>query len=139
MGDYDHKDPEYWGERTLPRKGEKFLIRALPSPGSQSHNNGSDQNRSTFVEKERFGEAGYEHLEAAKNRYGKATAQLANVDIQEHRLPFTKLTATFQTSINTKEPAQSSGLNSQEARVRLQQDGPNILTPPKKKHTFRKV
>jgi sodium/potassium-transporting ATPase subunit alpha len=142
MGGSEAKDVEYWAEHSVSQKEEIFVIRALPSrsPHSGIHINGSRlANSSTTLKKEEFGEAGYEHLEEAKIKHGKATAGLANVDIQEHRLPFLKLNAILQTSINTKEPAQSEGLSSQEAKFRLLRDGRNVLTPPKKKSTFRKV
>jgi sodium/potassium-transporting ATPase subunit alpha len=150
MNSSETKDAEHWAERTVPQKEEIFVIRALPSASLHSpisgvrmngtaRYNGVAQSRSTTLEKEQLGEAGYEHLEAAKSKHGNASAALANVDIQEHRLPFAKLNMAFQTSVNTKEPAQSFGLSSQEAKFRLQLDGPNILTPPKKKSTFRKV
>lgn len=134
----ESKDAEHWALQ----KGEKFVIRALPSASPHvneaAYPDGLATSRSTTLGKEELGEAGYEHLETAKIKHGKATAGLANVDIQEHRLPFTKLNPVLQTSINTKEPAQSLGLSSQEAKFRLQRDGRNILSPPKKKSTFRK-
>jgi sodium/potassium-transporting ATPase subunit alpha len=140
------KDTESRAERT-PSRNEApgvFVVRALPSPYSQINHTdrvasgGTGSSRSVHSEKE-LGEAGYEHIEAEKFNRGKATAGLANVDIQEHRLPLSKLDATFQTSINVKDPAQSSGLSSEEAKSRLRRFGPNILTPPRKKSTFRKV
>ena len=133
---------------SMPQQEEIFVIRALPPASVHSHirgvngipyYNGVIQSHSVALEKEEFGEAGYEHLEAARNKYGNASATLANVDIQEHRLPFTKLNTAFQTSINTNDPAQSFGLDLEEVKIRLQRDGRNILTPPKKKSSFRKV
>jgi sodium/potassium-transporting ATPase subunit alpha len=137
------KDTESRAERTPSRNEDPgvFVVRALPSPYSQINHAdriASGGTASVHSEKE-LGEAGYEHIEAEKFNRGKATAGLANVDIQEHRLPLSKLDATFQTSINVKDPAQSSGLSSEEAKSRLRRFGPNILTPPRKKSTFRKV
>jgi sodium/potassium-transporting ATPase subunit alpha len=140
MGGSEAKDSEYWTEHA---KEEIFVIRALPSRSPHSHSVGVRVNGnakySTTLEKEEFGEAGYEHLEEAKIKHGKAAGGLANVDIQEHHLPFTKLNASLKTSINTKEPGQSQGLSPQEAKFRLLRDGRNVLTPPKKKSSFRKV
>ena len=147
------KDAKRWGEGIISEKEEKFVIRALPATPIHYQISGACVNGTAYykngvnlslapenVMKEEFGEAGYEHLEAAKNKSGSATtATLANVDIQEHRLPSTKLNTTFQTSINTKDPAQSFGLSSEEAGIRLRRYGRNILTPPKKKSGFRKV
>jgi sodium/potassium-transporting ATPase subunit alpha len=43
------------------------------------------------------------------------------------------------TSINAGNPSASSGLTAEEAQARLARDGPNQLTPPKKKSALRKV
>ncbi|KAJ7272951.1 aminophospholipid-transporting P-type ATPase [Mycena rebaudengoi] len=76
--------------------------------------------------------AGYGHLEETK-----AGVEQANVDIQEHRVPLANLGETLVTSIDTKDPGSSHGLTAAEAAARLQQDGPNILTPPHKRSPFR--
>lgn len=78
--------------------------------------------------------AGYGHLEETK-----AGVEQANVDIQEHRVPLANLGETLVTSIDTKDPGSSHGLTAAEAAARLQQDGPNILTPPHKRSPFRQV
>ncbi|KAJ6546853.1 aminophospholipid-transporting P-type ATPase [Mycena capillaripes] len=77
--------------------------------------------------------AGYGHLEEKK----KAGVEEANVDITEHRIPLSSLGASMNTSIDTKEPEGSQGLTAAEAAARLQRDGPNILTPPKKRSPLR--
>ncbi|KAJ7184453.1 aminophospholipid-transporting P-type ATPase [Mycena filopes] len=75
--------------------------------------------------------AGYGHLEEKKG------VEETNVDIQEHRVPLANLGETMATSINTKDPGASQGLTAAEAATRLQRDGPNILTPPKKRSPLR--
>ncbi|KAJ6620357.1 aminophospholipid-transporting P-type ATPase [Mycena sp. CBHHK59/15] len=77
--------------------------------------------------------AGYGHLQEQK----KADIDHAHVDIQEHRLPLSSLGDSLGTSIDTKDPGSSHGLTAAEAASRLQRDGPNILTPPKKKSPLR--
>ncbi|KAJ7684458.1 aminophospholipid-transporting P-type ATPase [Mycena polygramma] len=77
--------------------------------------------------------AGYDHLEEKK----KAGVEEANVDITEHRVPLSALGEHMKTSINTKDPGESHGLTAAEAATRLQRDGPNILTPPKKRSPLR--
>jgi sodium/potassium-transporting ATPase subunit alpha len=80
--------------------------------------------------------AGYGHL-ADKNK--KAGIEEANVDIHEHKVPLANLGETLSTSIDPKDPGASHGLTAAEALARLQRDGPNILTPPKKRSPFRQV
>ncbi|KAI0081422.1 aminophospholipid-transporting P-type ATPase [Panus rudis PR-1116 ss-1] len=83
--------------------------------------------------------AGYEHLEEQKHK-GKVEGKddLENVDIQEHRMSLHDLSQTLGTEIDSKDPGQSYGLTSDDAKTRLLKDGPNILTPPKKKSALRK-
>lgn len=100
---------------------------------------GVEMNRSMTQEDRELAAAGYEHLEAEKIKPGNSAIGLTSVDIQEHRLPITNLEEVLKTSIDTKEAGQSFGLTSEEAKFRLQRDGHNILTPPKKKSAFRKV
>ncbi|KAF9464625.1 aminophospholipid-transporting P-type ATPase [Collybia nuda] len=95
-------------------------------------------NRSMTQEDRELAAAGYEHLEAQKIKPSKPTISLPVVDIQEHRLPITNLEEALKTSIDTKDAGQSFGLTSEEAKARLQRDGQNVLTPPKKKSAFRK-
>ncbi|KAH9948142.1 aminophospholipid-transporting P-type ATPase [Amylocystis lapponica] len=81
--------------------------------------------------------AGYEHLEEkAKGKKG-VDPKLDNVDIEEHHLSFHELGPHLETSIDTKDAAGSYGLTSAEAKERLVRDGPNVLTPPKKKSPLR--
>ncbi|KAF8191565.1 aminophospholipid-transporting P-type ATPase [Mycena galopus ATCC 62051] len=79
--------------------------------------------------------AGYEHLEEKK----KSAAEESNVDITEHSIPLASLGETLKTSIDTKDPGSSLGLTTAEAAARLARDGPNVLTPPKKRSPLRQV
>ncbi|KAG6917021.1 hypothetical protein DXG01_004147 [Tephrocybe rancida] len=110
---------------------EEKAINALRPKGVEMH-------RSMTQEDKELSAAGYEHLEAQKIKVG-APADASNVDIQEHRLPFSKIEEALQTSIDAKDPGGSYGLTAAEAQVRLQRDGRNVLTPPKKKSAFRKI
>ncbi|KAI0355099.1 aminophospholipid-transporting P-type ATPase [Trametes cingulata] len=90
-------------------------------------------------EEKELAEAGYEHLAQQKTHGEKGgEAELDKVDIQEHQLPFKELESELDTSFDPKDPGQSAGLSSGEAKARLTRDGPNILTPPKKKSALRK-
>lgn len=97
---------------------------------------GVEMKRTITQDEKDLAAAGYEHLDAtAKQR----KLDEANLDIQEHKLPLDALSDTFKTSFNTKDPGHSIGLTAGEAATRLQQDGPNVLTPPPKKSALRKV
>ena len=97
---------------------------------------GAELKKTLTQEDKELSAAGYEHLDAnAKQR----KLEEPNLDIQDHKLPLDALSDTFTTSFNSKDPGHSIGLTAAEARSRLEQDGPNILTPPKKKSALRKV
>lgn len=101
---------------------------------------GVEMKREMTKEDKELAAAGYEHLEEHKTKGKKGeSSELDKVDIQEHRLPFSELGKTLDTSIDTKDPGSSYGLTTEEAKARLTRDGPNILTPPKKKSALRKV
>ncbi|KAJ3104764.1 hypothetical protein HDU96_008828 [Phlyctochytrium bullatum] len=55
------------------------------------------------------------------------------LDIDEHLLSFTELEQRHKTSFNPQRPMESRGLTESDASQRLATNGPNILTPPKKK------
>jgi sodium/potassium-transporting ATPase subunit alpha len=80
--------------------------------------------------------AGYEHLHPSSN---VNKLKETNIDITDHQLDFDALVDTLKTNFNVKDPGHSFGLTANEAKIRVQRDGPNILTPPKKKSAFRKV
>ncbi len=59
------------------------------------------------------------------------------VNIQdEHLLSFDQVLEKHKTDFNPPKPTDSRGLNSEEAIRRLSSNGPNILTPPKKKSSL---
>lgn len=101
---------------------------------------GVEMKREMTKEDMELAAAGYEHLQEGKVKGKKGDApELDNVDINEHRLGFDQLIKTLDTNIDTKDPGVSFGLTAEEAKARLARDGPNILTPPKKKSALRKV
>lgn len=97
---------------------------------------GVEIRRTLTQEQKELAAAGYADLEHPKEDKDQDDSK---VDIQEHRLPFDALVDELKTSFDVQDPAHSLGLTTDEAKVRLQRDGPNILTPPKKKSAFRKV
>ena len=101
---------------------------------------GVEMKREMTKEDKELAAAGYEHLEEHKTKGKKGeSADFDNVDIQEHRLAFPELSKALDTNIDTKDPGSSYGLTSEEAKARLARDGPNVLTPPKKRSALRKV
>ncbi|TFK34868.1 aminophospholipid-transporting P-type ATPase [Crucibulum laeve] len=99
---------------------------------------GVEMKRSITQEDRDLAAAGYEHLEAQKDHKTAPAAGLTDVDIHEHRLPFTSLESALKTSLDYKDAGLSYGLTSEEAKARLERDGRNVLTPPKKKSALRK-
>ena len=100
---------------------------------------GVEMKREMTKEDMELAAAGYEHLDEHKAKGEKGDKSFDNVDIQEHRLSFEKLGAELDTAIDTKDPGSSYGLSVEEAKERLSRDGPNVLTPPKKKSALRKA
>ena len=97
---------------------------------------GVEMKRTITQEEKDLAAAGYEHLDAtAKQR----KLDEANLDIQDHKLSLDAVADTLKASFNTRDPGHSLGLTAAEARSRLQQDGPNVLTPPPKRSALRKV
>ncbi|KAJ1969314.1 hypothetical protein IWQ62_000704 [Dispira parvispora] len=58
------------------------------------------------------------------------------IHITEHLLTLEQLCDQLGTAANPQQPGQSNGLKSDLASIRLQEHGPNILTPPKQRHPF---
>jgi len=98
---------------------------------------GVEMRRQMTEEDARLAAAGYEHITREKS--GPETVKFGDVDITEHSLPIHEIEVLLHTSFNWTDPAQSSGLTAAEAEARLQRDGPNALTPPKKKSALQKV
>ncbi|KAH9466360.1 hypothetical protein Pst134EB_001414 [Puccinia striiformis f. sp. tritici] len=88
----------------------------------------------THDEKE-LANAGYEELES---KMKAKAAEGASADISEHKLTPLKVAEAVGTTINLANPSGSAGIAPAEAQSRLARDGPNQLTPPKKKSALRK-
>ncbi|KAJ3379293.1 hypothetical protein HDU84_006799 [Entophlyctis sp. JEL0112] len=63
----------------------------------------------------------------------KNTKDAAKLAIDDHLLDFATIQQRYSTSFNPTRPLESRGLSAPEALKRLQENGPNVLTPPKKK------
>ena len=101
---------------------------------------GVEMKREMTKEDKELADAGYEHLKLHKPQGQKeGDGKLDGVDIHEHQLGFQELQTVLDTTFDAKDPSISPGLSSEEAKARLTRDGPNILTPPKKKSALRKV
>jgi sodium/potassium-transporting ATPase subunit alpha len=61
-----------------------------------------------------------------------------NVNIDEHLMAHQDVAERYKTRINIEKPGESLGLTSQQAEQLLHEHGPNVLTPPKKRHPFLK-
>ena len=108
--------------------------------GNLNRPRGVEMRRELTTEERVLAQAGYDHLEEPKVASpSKGEDELDKVDIQEHRLKFKDLENALETSMVTKDPSQSRGLEIKVAAERLVRDGKNVLTPPKKKSAFRKV
>lgn len=99
---------------------------------------GVEMKRNLTKDDKELAAAGYEHLEEQKVSKDKQ-ADLSQVDIQEHMLNMADLEKELDTSFDQKQPSASVGLLPADAKTRLERDGPNVLTPPKKKSALRKV
>jgi len=134
---------------TEPNDEENITTRAVAFPVDDAINEdkrigglrpkGPEMKRELTHEDRELAAAGYEHLEEQKAKKGQTKAEIDNVDIKEHCLSFEELRQAHNTFFDTKDPAQSPGLTSDDAKARLARDGQNILTPPKKKSALRKV
>jgi sodium/potassium-transporting ATPase subunit alpha len=61
-----------------------------------------------------------------------------HVDINEHLMGHQDVADKYKTRINMERPGESLGLTTQQAEQLLLEHGPNILTPPKKRHWILK-
>jgi Cation transporter/ATPase, N-terminus len=123
---------------------EEIAVRGVTFPGDDDHHR-DEKSRPTGVEMKRqmtqeeihLAAAGYEHL--TKDKPVDGNTKFGDVDITEHSRPIEEVESILGTSFNWADPAQSSGLSTAEAEERLKRDGPNALTPPKKKSALQKV
>lgn len=140
--DTHSSDPEK--SPNLDKDIEAVPVRAVAFPDDEPHPRdekqrplGVEMRREMTEEDARLAAAGYEHL--TKEKSGTENVKFGDVDITEHSLPIHEIEVLLHTSFNWSDPAQSSGLTSAEAEARLERDGPNALTPPKKKSALQKV
>jgi sodium/potassium-transporting ATPase subunit alpha len=120
--------------RTVAFPGEDLLH---PRDEKQLRPAGVEMKRQMTQEEIRLAAAGYDDLEKEKADGDKSKS--GSVDITEHSLPIHEIEDLLHTSFSWKDPAQSRGLSPDEAEARLKRDGPNALTPPKKKSALQKV
>jgi sodium/potassium-transporting ATPase subunit alpha len=108
-------------------------------PIASMRSKGTELRRQITQEDIELAAAGYEHLDQKAKKKDQASKLDQNVDLTEHCLPLTELGGALNTCIDSKDPSKSPGLTPEEAAARLIRDGPNVLTPPRKKSAFRKV
>ncbi|KDQ10530.1 hypothetical protein BOTBODRAFT_58067 [Botryobasidium botryosum FD-172 SS1] len=117
------------------------VVRAGPTVAfphnASKHQHGVELRREITKEDKELAQAGYDHLDTSK-KAAKERSALDNVEITEHQLTVFELESQLRTSLNAKDPASSRGLAPDEVEARLKTDGPNVLTPPKKKSAFEK-
>lgn len=138
-------DPEKSPVPAPEKDIEALAVRTVAFPAEDDLHRGDEKSRPAGVEMRRqmtqeeirLAAAGYEDLE--KNKAGQDGSKFGNVDITEHSLPIGEIESLLRTSFNWNDPAQSRGLVADDAEARLQRDGPNALTPPKKKSALQKV
>lgn len=61
-----------------------------------------------------------------------------HVDINEHLMAHRDVAERYKTRINMEKPGESLGLTTQQAEQLLLEHGPNVLTPPSKRHWILK-
>lgn len=138
--DTHSSDPE-----KSPNDIEAVPVRAVAFPEEDERHRRDEKQRPLGVEMRRqmteedarLAAAGYEHL--TKEKTGPEDVKFGDVDITEHSLPIHEIENLLRISFNWNDPAQSPGLTTAEAEERLKRDGPNALTPPKKKSALQKV
>jgi sodium/potassium-transporting ATPase subunit alpha len=72
-------------------------------------------------------------VEPAEEKAAPAAKRVdaGKLDLKEHLWSLEELGTHYSTSFDANSPEESKGLSSEEARKRLQDNGPNRLTPPK--------
>jgi hypothetical protein len=65
-------------------------------------------------------------------------AEKKNVNVDEHLMSHQDVADRYKTKINLGKPGDSLGLTTQQAEQLLVEHGPNILTPPSRRHPFLK-
>ncbi|KAI9360063.1 P-type cation-transporting ATPase [Zopfochytrium polystomum] len=75
------------------------------------------------------------HVVVAENKRGaQKKGKVKKLDIDEHLMTLEEVCQRHSVSVDAKKPASSEGLSPAVASDRLAIHGPNVLTPPKKKH-----
>lgn len=120
-----------------------------PSTGLPSGNRNLEIRREITQEDKELSRANYDHLEKSHSHDlankdsgddKKESDRAAEaIDISEHKLSLARLAEVFEVEFDSKAPGASKGLSPEEAAARLVRNGPNVLTPPKKKSAFQKV
>jgi len=96
---------------------------------------GVEMKKTLTQEEKDLAAAGYEDKKARK---AEKESDIGQVDITEHATSLSEMNDKLNTSVDVKDPGNSTGLTGDEAKRRLEQNGPNVLTPPKKKSALRK-
>ena len=142
--DTHSSDPEKSPKVNTDKDIEAVTVRAIAFPEDGSHprdekhrQTGVEMRRQLTQEETRLAAAGYDHI--TQEKASPENVKFGDVDITEHSLSVDELEIFLQTSFNWTDPAQSRGLSAAESEARLQRDGPNALTPPKKKSALQKV
>jgi Cation transporter/ATPase, N-terminus len=140
--DTHSSDPEK--SPNLDKDIEAVPVRTVAFPEDERHPRdeksrpaGVEMRRVMTEEDARLAAAGYEHL--TKEKSGPEDVKFGDVDITEHSRPIHEIEGLLRTSFNWNDPARSLGLTTAEAEARIKLDGPNALTPPKKKSALQKV
>lgn len=118
---------------------DQLEIEEKPRPTAiRSGNKNLEMRREVTQEDKELSRANYDHLEREKSHDGDGNT-VNQADIREHRHTAERLLKILDTDFDIKAPASSFGLTSEEAAARLARNGPNVLTPPKKKSAFQKA
>jgi magnesium-transporting ATPase (P-type) len=130
--------PTFEAEARRPRiqLPEDAITHEARTPGHMGMSSGLEMRREMTIEDKTLAEALHEPLVEAKA--SQAKDKLSDVDLTEHSLSFASLPVELDTHIDTKDAGLSSGLSKAEAAARLIRNGPNRLTPPKRRSAFMK-
>ncbi|CAB4389242.1 unnamed protein product [Rhizophagus irregularis] len=96
----------------------------------------SDQIKAENFEKNSISEKRFStELNDEKEEYNGSEK---NIDIDEHLYKPEEIAKRYRVDIDTYKPAESRGLSTKEVEKLMEESGPNVLTPPPKKHPFLK-
>ncbi|KAG0304945.1 hypothetical protein BGZ98_004793 [Dissophora globulifera] len=83
-------------------------------------------------------DSSHHNKELSEKGKGKKDVKEKTLDITEHLFPIEEIAARHGVSIDAQRAANSKGLDSSAAARRLEENGPNILSPPKQISPFMK-